>query len=310
MTVTFRLRTGLLAAACALSLSACNINKIVADGTGDLLEEGSPALDGFWDYEIAGYGVASAIIQLETFHHVSKDNEKLAMVLAKAYVGYAQGWVENEYEAAFQAGDFDKADRLRQRARNLYLRARNLGLHAMRVRDDGIDEVIKAVDETTLPKYLADNYVDKIDAAPIFWTGLAWGAAINMSLDQPDLIADLPLVKPFIERARELDDMYFNGAAYIALGTIEASFPPALGGDPEKGKDWFERGLERTERKNHLLQVMYARSYCVNTRNTELFFKLLNEVIEAGDAGDAFRLSNKVARLRAERYLAHAKELF
>jgi hypothetical protein len=48
----------------------------------------------------------------------------------------------------------------------------------------------------------------------------------------------------------------------------------------------------------------------VNTRNQELFFKLLNEVIEAPDAGDAYRLANKVARMRAERYLAHAKELF
>jgi hypothetical protein len=146
--------------------------------------------------------------------------------------------------------------------------------------------------------------------APVFWTGLAWGAAIGVSMDQPDLIADLPLVKPFVERARELDDMYFNGGAYVALGTIEASYPVALGGNPEKGKDWFERGLAKTERKNHLLQVMYAKVYAVNTRNTELFFKLLNEVIEAPDAGDKYRLANKVARVRAERYLAHAKELF
>jgi hypothetical protein len=299
-----------LATVCALSLGGCNINKIVADGTGDLLEEGAPALDAYFDYDVAGIGVASAIIQLETFHHVSPDNEKLNVNLAKAYVGYAQGWVESQYETAFMAGEFDKADRLRQRARYLYLRARNLALRAMRVRDDGIDEVIKSVDQQALPTYLAENYVAKEDAGPVFWTGLAWGAAINMSLDQPDLIADLPIVRPFIERARDLDDMYFNGAGYVALGTIEASFPPALGGDPEKGKDWFERGLERTERKNHLLQVMYARIYAVNTRNQGLFFKLLNEVIEAPDAGDAYRLANKVARIRAERYLAHAKDLF
>jgi hypothetical protein len=310
MSVTFRLSTGLLAAVCALSLSGCNINKIVADGTGDLLEEGAPALDAYWDYDIAGIGIASAIIQLETFRSVSPDNEKLAMNLAKAYVGYTQGWVEGQYETAFMTGDFDKADRLRARARHLYLRARNLALHAMRVRDEGIDEAIKSVDQTALPKYLVENYVAKEDAGPIFWTGLAWGAAINMSLDQPDLIADLPIIKPFIERARDLDDLYFNGAAYVALGTIEASFPPALGGDPEKGKEWFERGLERTERKNNLLQVMYARIYAVNTRNQALFFKLLNEVIEAPDAGDAYRLANKVARVRAERYLTHAKDLF
>ena len=103
MTVTFRLSTGLLASVCALSLSACNINKIVADGTGDLLEEGAPALDAYWDYDIAGTGIASAIIQLETFHSVSPDNEKLAVNLAKAYVGYSQGWVEGQCVLGFAA---------------------------------------------------------------------------------------------------------------------------------------------------------------------------------------------------------------
>jgi hypothetical protein len=309
---------GALACVFTLSLSGCNMNKFVADGTADLIEEGSPALDGFWDYDIAGYGIPGALVQLESFHKVTPDNEKLSLNLAKAYLGYAQGWVENQYEIAFAAGEFDKADRLRQRARLLYLRARDLGLRTMRNRDkhhgvgpdEGIDAVLKSMEQTALPKYLADNYGDAADVGPVFWTGLAWGAAINMSLDQPDLIADLPLVKPFIERARELDDMYFNGGAYVALGTIEASYPPALGGNPEKGKDWFEQGLAKTERKNHLLQVMYAKVYAVNTRNTDLFYKLLTEVIEAPDAGNSYRLSNKVARVRAERYLAHAKELF
>jgi hypothetical protein len=318
MTVTPRLLLGMFGCISALSLSGCNLNKFVADGTADLLEEGSPALDGFWDYEIAGYGIPGAIVQLETFHKVTPDNEKLSLNLAKAYLGYAQGWVESQYEIAFATGEFDKADRLRQRARLLYLRARDLALRTMRNRDKKngvdpgkrIDDVIKSLEHDALPKYLADNYTDAADVGPVFWAGLAWGAAINMSLDQPDLIADLPLVKPFIERARELDDMYFHGGAYVALGTLEASYPPALGGNPEKGKDWFERGLAKTGRKNHLLQVMYAKVYAVNTRNTDLFFKLLNEVIEAPDAGGEFRLSNKVARIRAERYLSRAKELF
>lgn len=310
MTVILRLPPAFLAGVCALSLGACNMNKLVADSTAELLHEGAPALDAFWDYEIAGYGIPGAIVQLEAFHRVTPDNEKLSLNLAKAYVGYAQGWVENDYEIAFAAGDFDKADRLRHRARLLYLRARDLGLRCMRNRDEGIDEALKSTDQETLPRYIADHYVAADDAGPIFWTGLAWGAAINMSLDQPDLIADLPLVKPFIERARELNDMYFNGAAYVALGTIEAAFPAALGGDPERGKEWFERGLARTERKNHLLQLMYARVYAVNTRNRALFDQLLNEIIEAGDAGPAYRLSNKVARIKAERYLAQADQLF
>jgi hypothetical protein len=302
-----RFCAGLLIA-CALS-SGCNLNKMVADSTAGVLEEAGPALDGFWDYEIAGLGTPGAIMQLEAMYSISPDNEVLAMNLAKAYVGYSVGWVENDYEVAYAKGDFDKSDRLRQRARLLYLRARNLALHAMRNRDPGIDAAIKAPGDG-LKDYLAKHYKDKDDVGPVFWAGMAWGAAINMSLDQPDLIADLPTTKALVQRALELDDMYFVGGAYIFLGSMEAAFPASLGGQPEKGKEYFEKGLAATKRRNHMLLVNYARLYAVNTQNRQLYYDLLMEVINAGDLGNDVRLSNKIARVRAERYLSQIGELF
>jgi hypothetical protein len=292
------------------ALTGCNFSKLAADQTAHLLDEAAPALDGFWDYDLAGIGTPGAIMQLEAFHAVTPDNEALALNLAKAYVGYAVGWVEADYEIAYAAGDMDKSDRLRQRARLLYLRARNLALHALHVRDGHIDAVLEKHDDAQLAAYLKDNYTDKEQVGPVFWTGLAWGAAINMSLDQPDLIAELPTAKAFVTHAKGLDAGFFNGGAYVFLGAMESSFPKAMGGDPEKGRAYFEEGLELTKRKNHMMLVNYARVYAVNTQNRELYVKLLNEVIDAGDQGDSFRLSNKVARRRAERYLAQTKDLF
>jgi hypothetical protein len=297
-----------LVVACAV-LSGCNLNKMVADSTAGVLEEAAPALDGFWDYEIAGKGTPGAIMQLEAMYSISPDNEVLAMNLAKAYVGYSVGWVENDYEVAYAKGDFDSADKLRHRARLLYLRARNLALHAMKNRDPGITDALKLPGEG-LAEYLAKHYKDKDDVGPVFWAGMAWGAAINMSLDQPDLIADLPTTKTLVQRALALDDAYFNGGAYIFLGSMEAAFPPALGGNPENGKVFFEKGLALTGRKNHMLQVSYARLYAVNTQNKQLYHDLLMEVINAGDLGNSVRLSNKIARVRAERYLSQMGELF
>lgn len=294
----------------SFTLPACNFSKLAADQTAALLKQATPALDGFWDYDLAGVGTPGAIMQLEAFLSVSPDNEDLALNLAKAYVGYATGWVESDYEVAYAAGDMDKADRLRQRARLLYLRARNLALHALHKRDAGIDAALKSNSPEKVVEYLSSYYVDKDEVAPIFWSGLAWGAAINMSLDQPDLIAELPIAKAFVEHAKKLDDLYFNGGAYIFLGSMEAAFPAAMGGNPEKGRELFEQGLARTQRKNHMMQVNYARMYAVNTQNRALYVKLLTEVIEAGDVGNSVRLSNKVARRRAERYLAQTHELF
>jgi hypothetical protein len=305
-----RLRLALGALLVSASLSACNFNKFAADQTAGLLNEAAPAIDGFWDYEMAGFGTPGAIMQLEAFHAVTPDNEALALNLAKAYVGYAVGWVESDYEIAYAAGDMDRADRLRQRARLLYERARNLALHAMRVRDEGIDAALKATDEATLVKYLAKHYKESTDVAPLFWTGIALGAAVNMSLDDPMMIAELPTAKALITHAKGLDDRFFHGGAYIFLGSMESAFPKAMGGDPEKGRALFEQGLSRTERKNHMMLVNYARVYAVNTQNRALFEQLLNEVIDAPDQGNSVRLSNKVARRRAERYLTQADQLF
>ncbi|MEY4509792.1 MAG: hypothetical protein RLZZ450_1914 [Pseudomonadota bacterium] len=303
------LLAGVMLSAGAL-LTGCNFSKLAADQTAQLLDQAAPALDGFWDYDLAGIGTPGAIMQLEAFHAITPDNEALSLNLAKAYVGYAVGWVESDYEVAYAIGDMDKADRLRQRARLLYLRARNLALHALHVRDGKIDAVLAKHDDAALATYLKDNYTDKEQVGPVLWTGLAWGAAINMSLDQPDLIAELPTAKTFVLRAVELDAGYFNGGAYVFLGAMESAFPKAMGGDPEKGRAYFEEGLKLTKRTNHMMLVNYARVYAVNTQNRELYVKLLNEVIEAGDLGNGVRLSNKVARRRAERYLAQTKELF
>jgi hypothetical protein len=298
-----------LLASASLASTACDINKMVADQTASVLHQAAPALDAFFDYDLAGVGIPGAIIQLEAFLSVTPNNEDLGLNLAKAYVGYAQGWVEEEYERSWAKNDVDRADHLRARARYLYLRARDLALHAMRVRDDGIDAAIKG-GENKVRAYLKEEYKDADDVAPLFWAGLAWGASINMSLDQPDLIADLPVAIAMVERAVELDDMFFNGAGYLFLATAEAAMPAAMGGNPEKARVLFEKGLARTERKNHMLHVAYARIYAVNNQKRDLFNKLLMEVIDAPDLGPKTRLSNKIARVRADRYLKEEDKLF
>jgi hypothetical protein len=288
---------------------ACDVNAFVADSTGKLLHQAAPSVDAFFDYETAGAGLPGIIMQLEAFYSVTQNNEMLSLDLAKAYVGYAQGWIECDIDAADARGEIAAGDRARARARNHYLRARNLALHAMRVRDGGIDAALQG-SEDDLAKYLREHYESKDDAPPLLWAGLAWGAAINMSLDDPSLIVDLPLTKALVQRALELDDLFFNGGAYLFLGIAEGSLPQAMGGNPELAREWFEKGLARTGRKNHMMHVNYARIWAVNNQDREAFRSLLTEVLEAADLGPEVRLSNKVARARAERLLAQEDSFF
>jgi hypothetical protein len=301
---------GLVPTFLLLAFSGCSFTQIVTNQTAAMIEAGAPALDALEDYEVAGLGIPGGIVQLETFYHISPNNPDLGLNLAKAYVGYALGWVEHQYDVADTAGKLEEADERRAQARRLYLRGRDLAVHALHVRNHRIDEALKG-GEQELEAFLKKNYKKKGDAAALFWAGTGWGAAIDMSRDQPDLIVELPIAKALVARAKELDESFYSYGPGMFLGAAEAALPAAMGGNPEAGKQLFEEALAKSERKNLMIHFQYARTYAVNTQNRELFEKLLREVIDAPDQGPATRLPNAIARVRAKLWLEkRAQTLF
>lgn len=298
-------RLNALTLAVALSLGGCNFNKIAADSTAKVAEAGGPGISGFWDYEIAGQAMPAAIIQSEALVHVSPDNEKLLLGLARTYVSYAYGWLQDEWEIADFNGDFEKADRLEARVRNIYLRAKALALRAVRLRDDEgkLDEKLKTGKVEVVREYLNRVFTDPEDVPALYWAGLAWGSSIAYSGGNLDEFADAPVARQLLERSVELDPTYNDAGGLGVLGSVEAMFPTLFGGDMNKAKAYFERALELTNRRNHLILLGYARNYAVNTRDRALFLELIHEILNAPDQGPELRLSNKVARHRAERYL-------
>ncbi len=312
MTVLFRPRDLLagIASAILLTTSAgCSLNTMVANTTAGLIQEGSPALEAMGDYELAGTGIPGAIIQLELFFRVSPNNTDLGVNLAKAYIGYGQGWVEHQYEVADNSGKLEESDIIRARARYLYLRGRDIAVHLLNKRKKGIEDAFRAGDVET-EKFLKKHYKRKSDAPALFWAGAGWGAAIDMSRDQPDLIVDLPIAKALVARAKELDDSYYSYGPGMFLGAAESALPEAMGGNPTRGKQYFDEALEKSGRKNLMIQFQMARTLAVNTQNKELFVKLLNEIIEAPDLGPETRLPNAIARHRAAFYLTRLDTLF
>jgi TRAP transporter T-component len=278
--------------------SGCNLNRFAADQAASIAGQSTAYMRGFWDYEIARHGTASAIMQLEAMHSVSPDNETLTLALVSAYVGHAFGWVELDMEQARANLQFDKANRLRSRAELIYRRARDLALHVLRKRDAGIDELLLG-EPSALTAYLKDRYGSIEDLAPVFWAASAWGSMLNQT-DQLDAAADLPMIRAMIEHVVAVDPGYESGTGLVFLGGLYAQTPADFGGDPAKGKAYFERALALTERKSHVVQLNYAKLYALTTGDQKLFRALLDEILDPRDQGNPVRLSNKIARMHAE----------
>jgi hypothetical protein len=282
--------------------SGCSLDRFAADQAGGIAAKSARSMRGFWDYDIARSGTAAAIMQLEAMHSVSPDNAALSLTLASSYVGHAFGWVELDMERARAAHEFTKAIRLRARAELLYKRARDLSLAVLRHHDAKIDDVIKG-DLNALREYLMKNYPDRDDLAPLFWTATAWGSMLGVT-EQLDQAVDLPAVRVMIEHVVAIDPSYEDGAGLVFLGGVYSQTPPDYGGDPVRGKAFFERALQLTGRKSYMVQLNYAKLYALTLGDQKLFHDLLDEVLAPEDRGNDVRLSNKIARMHAEQLLA------
>jgi hypothetical protein len=289
--------------------AGCDTSRFTAQQSLGLITRGSAAIQEHWDVDLVGAGMPASILQLEGLYATLPEDDHVGLELLRAYVSYAFGWIEDEAEAAETAGDLDRQTELLLRARLLHLRARNIGLHHLRLQDPGIDDAIRGGAER-LERHLAQRFTAREDAAMLLWTGYAWGKAIDVGRDDPELVLDLPVARLLVERAVALDQTYFEYGGLTFLAAFSSATDPSIGGDPVRGRALFEQALAGTERRFFQIHVQYARTYAVTTGDRALFVQLLREVIDGGDPRADVRLANRLARRRAIRLLRRVDELF
>lgn len=287
-------------------LGACDTAKFAADSTSGLFQRAAPAIEQYWDYDTAGAAFPASIIQLEGIMRVVPDNEVVVMSTIGAYVGYGNGWIEDRIEVADAGDRWEEAEELRARALIMYERAWDLSKHLLRARAPDFDEAL-ALGPGALDTWLDAALPDRGDAPLAFWAGASLGARINMGMEDIDTVADLPLAKVLLAHSVELDPEWLFMTPMMTLGVLAASeFPP----DMDKAETIFDEVLEGTERRNLMVQVSMARYYAVNKGDSELFKELLTEVLDAGDVLPEARLSNVIAKRRAERYMKRIEFFF
>ncbi len=289
--------------------AGCDLTRLTANSTANVFERAGGVLERHFDQELVGRALPSSIMQLEGVFSIVPDNERLGITLMRAYVSYTFGWVEDEMQIAQDRGDLEEEERILARARLLYTRAMNIGIHLMRMRDPGIDAALEGGHEGFVA-YLAEHYTEPGDVPVVFWTGYAWGSAINAGRDDPEMILNLPYARSTVERSVAIDPSFFNYSGLTFLAVVNAALPEALGGNPEEARRLFEQALELTERRFLTVQVSYARTYAVQTQNRDLYVRLLREVVDAGDPEPSARLANRIARRRAIRWLQRTDQLF
>ena len=123
-------------------------------------------------------------------------------------------------------------------------------------------------------------------------------------------LAELPQITELFNHYMDISGDEVNGAVYTYMGILLTLRPPALGGEPERAREYFEKAIALTDGRDLSAKVEYARGYAKLLYERELHDRLLNEVMAADPYHDGFTLSNVLAKEQAAMLLAEADDYF
>jgi len=249
---------------------------------------------------------AAAPFSLKLMESILAEAPRHAGLLTAASSGFTQ------YSFAFIHLDADEVEgrdvaaarAMRNRARALYYRARDYGLRALEVQHPGFRAQLE-MDATPALARLSRN-----DSMPLYWTTVAWTAAISLSKDSPSAISGLRVVNLMVERLRELDLDMDHGTLHAFLISYEMGRPGAR--NPEaQARLHFEQAVRLSAGQKAGPYVAYAESVCIVLQNRREFVAMLERAIDIDPAmRPEWRLENAVMQRRARWLLTQADQFF
>jgi hypothetical protein len=242
------------------------------------------------DPETVRDGAPAYMLLLDSFLEDSPDDPELLAAAANLYASYGSVF----------ADDPDRARRLTERARLYGSRALCVSYaESCDWQEVGFDEF-----EASL------NGLSPRHADAVYSYSIASLAFIRAHSDDWNALAELPQMEALLDRYLDIGGTEMRGSVYTYLGILATLRPPSLGGEPEKGKEYFERAIELTGGRDLSVKVEYARGYARLLYERELHDRLLREVIDANPEVPGYTLTNVLAQRDAARLLAGADEFF
>ncbi len=288
----------------ALLLSGCSVKKFAINKVGDSLANSGATYASDDDPDLVGQAVPFGLKLMEGLLAESPKHRGLLFAASSSFTEYAYAYVQEPSEE-LESEDLARANFLKARARRLYLRARDYGLRGLETKHPGFgaslrEDSKKAVRSTT-----------RRDVPLLYWTAVSWGAAIALSKDRPDLVAEQPLVETLVDRAYELDPDFGHGAIDQFLISYESARQGAKGDFASRSKQHFDRAVALTSGQSASPFVAYAESVSAQKQNRGEFEALLQKALAVDpDARPEWRLSNLIEQRRARWLLSRENELF
>ncbi len=275
-----------------LLVAACSLHNLAIDKIGDSIAAGGTTFRADDDPDLVGDALPFSLKFMESLLAERPDHRPLLLAAASGFTQYSYGWVDGRAQEVM-AVDVGAGEALQQRARRLYLRGRNYGLRGL---GTSIEELRR--DPARVRR------TQREDVPLLYWTASAWALAIARSKDDPEVVADLPIVESLIRRATELDPDWDSGAIESFLISWEAQ-------DAARARAHFERAVQLSQGQLASPYVALAEEVCVPAQARDEFRMLLEKALRVNpDARPEWRLQNILAQRRAASLLERIDDFF
>jgi predicted anti-sigma-YlaC factor YlaD len=286
------------------AMTGCSIKRMAVNKVGNALAAGGTTFASDEDPELIKAAAPFSLKLMESLLAENPRHRGLLFATASGFTQYAYAFVQQQADET-EERDLTAATEMRTRAKKLYLRARNYGLRGLEANHRGFEVALRKDAKSAVRVARAR------DVSLLYWTAISWAAAISLSKDDPDLIADLPIVEALIDRALELNEGYDHGAIHSFLIAYEMSRQNAPDDAAARARTHFDRAVELSGGQLAGPFVSLAESVSVQKQNVKEFKALLERAVAINpDTRPEWRLVNLVMQRRARWLLSRTEDLF
>lgn len=287
-----------------LLLLGCSIRSLAVRNLADAVSTGAGVYASDDDPELIREALPFALKLNESLLAETPGHRELLTSLCGGFTQYSYAYIEQDADR-IEPENLAKAKELRQRARKLYLRARDYGLRGLDVAHGGFAKRLQEDAKLAVAECV------RADVPLLYWTAVSWGAAIALSKDRPDVIADQPIVEALIDRAMELDEAFDGGAIHCFLITYEMARKGEATDAATRATMHYRRAVLLSHGHDAAPMLCYAESVCLARQDRSEFEATLHLALKIDpDAYPANRLINLVMQQRARWLLSRVNELF
>lgn len=277
-------------------LGACMPRQLLVNSAADALTAQGQADEE--DLGLAREASAFYLILSESLLRQSPGHLPLAESVASGFTQYAYAFVGFEAERLVST-DAKAAHQLNQRAQRLYWRAHRHAMAALNQTSPGFSAALAQPQASRWPVLRPDQ------VGVAYWAAASWGAYIALSKDDPDAVADLPLVGRLAELAWRTSPDHGQGALASLMGNIEAARP---GGSAVKAAAFFDQAIAASGGQNAGPFVAKAEAIAQAAGDRPAFEALLQQALSV--SAKHTDLSNQIMRQRAQWLLDNVDDLF